>query len=607
MDRGSRNNISTALRRLLTSAWLPFVLALLALLLTLPALNAGLALDDFNQRYTLLGRTDLPELPSLWQDNSLPTVMMKLFSLAENDPVSRLLQNDLGIFTWLMPIDGYVTFWRPLSALTHWLDYQLWPHAIWAMHLHNLLWFAAAIALTTRLYQRLMGPTMVAGLAALFYAVDDAHGLPVAWIANRNGVISFGLGILCLLFFVHWRQTEARRSGWMAAFCFALALLAAEAGVATLSYVVAYLLILDRKRIGQRLIAFAPFGGIFLLWIATHRVLGYGEHGTGLYLDPFGAPLFFLQCIIERAPILLLSQFGLPPAAVYVYLPQQLQQAWWALAVVVSLGIGWGLWRLLWRDAVARFWAVGMGLALIVACTSQPNERLLWFAGVGAMGLLAQWVAVLWRSARGSGGRLSRLGTGALLASIGLIHLVHAPIFLNREARLPSAGVEIQQALDSFPADEAFRSQTAVVINAPIFFYSSYLLPARSVAQEPFPLRVHQLVSSFNAIDISRPSAEELVIQPDGGFLTGGARLLRSPTMPMAQGDRFELTGMHIEVTTLTSDGEPLAARFVFSTPLEDASLRWLNWDAGNGIFVPFSLPAVGETVTLPPLVDFSP
>ncbi|MEZ4867592.1 MAG: hypothetical protein R3C14_40070 [Caldilineaceae bacterium] len=113
----------SALHRYLRSPWLPLILAALAMVLTLPALAAGLALDDYNQRYTLLGRADLPALPGLWRDNHLPFVLMKLFSFAENDPVSRWQQNDLGLYPWWTPVAGYVAFWRPLSAFTHWLDY----------------------------------------------------------------------------------------------------------------------------------------------------------------------------------------------------------------------------------------------------------------------------------------------------------------------------------------------------------------------------------------------------------------------------------------------------------------------------------------------------
>jgi len=48
------------------------------------------------------------------------------------------------------------------------------------MHAHSLMWFGLLVVAVTLLYRRLMGLTLAAGLAALLYAVDDAHGMPVA-------------------------------------------------------------------------------------------------------------------------------------------------------------------------------------------------------------------------------------------------------------------------------------------------------------------------------------------------------------------------------------------------------------------------------------------
>lgn len=48
----------------------------------------------------------------------------------------------------------------------------------------------------------------------------------------------------------------------------------------------------------------------------------------------------------------------------------------------------------------------------------------------------------------------------------------------------------------------------------------------------------------------------------------------------------------------MTPDGRPFTVRFRFAVPLEDPSLRWLQWKDNR--FIPFTPPAVGQTVTLP-------
>jgi hypothetical protein len=49
-------------------------------------------------------------------------------------------------------------------------------------------------------------------------------------------------------------------------------------------------------------------------------------------------------------------------------------------------------WPLLRRSATARFWGGGMALALVPACATLPANRLLFFVGLGGMGLLAEFL-----------------------------------------------------------------------------------------------------------------------------------------------------------------------------------------------------------------------
>ena len=57
---------------------------------------------------------------------------------------------------------------------------------------------------------------------------------------------------------------------------------------------------------------------------------------------------------------------------------------------------------LLRREPVARFWALGMVLSLIPICATFPMDRLLFFVGLGAAGLLAQFLAVAFGVVNGS-------------------------------------------------------------------------------------------------------------------------------------------------------------------------------------------------------------
>ena len=120
-------------------------------------------------------------------------------------------------------------------------------------------------------------------------------------------------------------------------------------------------------------------------------------------------------------------------------------------------------------------------------------------------------------------------------------------------------------------------------------------------ALEGLPLPAHTRVLApyqFASIEVRRTDAQTLVIRPSLGFLAVPFdRLARNLKHPMLLGQRVELTGMTVTVTALTEDGRPAEATFRFSVPLEDDSLRWLNWE--DDTFQPFTPPAVGETVVL--------
>ena len=77
----------------------------------------------------------------------------------------------------------------------------------------------------------------------------------------------------------------------------------------------------------------------------------------------------------------------------------------------------------------------------------------------------------------------------------------------------------------------------------------------------------------------------------------GGSPTGRDHT-PMRIGRQIELPYVAVEITAITEDGHPAEAAFRFTRELEDPSFRWMQWK--DGVYVPFELPPVGNTVTLP-------
>jgi hypothetical protein len=87
-----------------------------ALLLALPSLRAGFFADDFLHVAILSG-----QLSSI-----LPVAPLVMFRFSAGDPawVQEMIRKSL--FPWWPDLHFRGAFFRPLSALTHILDYRLW-------------------------------------------------------------------------------------------------------------------------------------------------------------------------------------------------------------------------------------------------------------------------------------------------------------------------------------------------------------------------------------------------------------------------------------------------------------------------------------------------
>ncbi|MCA1662772.1 MAG: hypothetical protein LC659_00595, partial [Myxococcales bacterium] len=111
----------------------------------------------------------------------LPDSRFDLFSFVGHRRADTFKQMDAGVLPWWTDPEVKLAFWRPLSALTHVVDWRVWPRSPAAMHVHSLLWFALALIAVAAFYRRFFaafggGGAWAAGLAILLYAVDDAHG-----------------------------------------------------------------------------------------------------------------------------------------------------------------------------------------------------------------------------------------------------------------------------------------------------------------------------------------------------------------------------------------------------------------------------------------------
>jgi hypothetical protein len=608
MGRPGRREPSTIpdrVRLALVSRRLPAVVAVIAMVLTVPSLWQGWLADDLIHRDILL-------------TSSLPAALRGLFVFA--DPVRRPQFMDSGGAPWWTLDTLRISFFRPLAALTHWIDYRAWPGSGVLMHAHSILWYGSVCALAAEVYRRLMGYTWVAGLAAFIFAVDVVHLGSVGWLANRNGLMAVFFGLLTLLAHDRWRRDGWRPGAALAPFWLALALLSAEAGVATGAYLCAYALFLDRGAWRRRLGSLLPHGAVAATWQALYHWLGYGARGSGFYVDPARDPARFVAAVFDRGPVLLLSQWTGQVPLLYNGLSISTRRFVWLIAVLFLAWVGVVMAPVIQRDRVARFWTLGMALAVVPACSiSLLSGRLLLFTGLGAMGLMAQLIAGLvdrreWLPHRAAW----RVPAWLLCVLLIGLHVLLAPALMPVLASTPDVAQAMIARVTEIGPIAAGGRQDVVIVNAPSPFHFIYVPSLRHFQDRPTLAGIRVLAPGYASVEVRRLDDDTLLVRPEHGYLvppgTGldGRRFdvvyiyqqldqfFRSSAFAMAFGEQIVLRGVRVEVAALTEDGRPAAALVRFGRSLEDPALVWVRWDWATGAYVPFVPPVIGRTVLIP-------
>ena len=596
----------------------PLVLTLMAIALSLPAVNTGLLTDDFVHRALLAGPSPFVERLSrhgLAVDGSgcLRPAMLDLFVAADPETnLDPLLA--YGALPWWTSGRYHVAFWRPLPGLTHWLDYQVFPDSPRLMHFHNILWFAGVVLAVAVLYRRLIPIGWVAALAGLMFVLDDSSYFPTMWLANRNLLMSLFFGIVSLIAYDRWRRQRWRPGALGAPLCLCLSLLCGEAGIATLAYLLAYEVALGRGRWVHRGLALTPSVAVVVCWRAVYSLQGYGAGGGGFYFDPVRDPIGYATVVARRIPFLLGGQWTTVPADLHAYLPAA-HRVWVWLAVMAAVVlIPLVMWPFLRVDRRARFWLIGMYGAALPFCATIPMSRSLLFVAVGAFGVIAQFLAGWFRKDGWIPSVTWKWGTVRNLVVAFLI--VHVLVAAVVRLYAPKVTTILQKRVAGTTAiGLAKRSpdQDLIVVTAPnpmSFLYDPY---AMAYEGRSLPGSVRVLAPGFGTVEFTRTAARRVVVtSPTDSLLDcqRGHRVdfvffyrylsdVRGPGHPLDVGRRFHLPGMDVEVLAVDDRGFPVEVAFEFAADLEDASLSWLHWDWDEDRYRVLDLPPVGGTVTL--------
>lgn len=617
----SRSEFVNLIFRIFSHRYLPTGLAIIAIITLVPSLKLGRIGDDAVHRAWLIRpaeqNTRLLDAGLIPPGSSqLSFALMDLFSFsAPQTDLEKMI--DSGFAPWWTSGKTVLSFWRPLAALTHWVDYRLWPNSPPSMHLHSILWFGTAIFLVTLLYRRFLTAAWIAGLAALLYLLDNNYYYSAAWIANRNAIISLLFGILTIIFHDKWRRQGSVGSAVLSPLFFTLSLLSAEAGIATAAYLVAYAMFLDRGKVTHRVLSLLPAILIAGVWKLVYSFLGYGVYESGLYIDPIREPLQFASAVLERAPFLFLGQLGFPPVDTFSILSDPALKLMWFTALAFLALVLIMLVPLFLKNRVARFWGIGMLLAVVPVCTvSMLSGRHLLFVGLGAMGLLGEFIGSLFtKNERVPLNRIWRIPTWSLCLVLLVLHIgaggvgrILAPIILSQVNHTRESYLQVGM-------EPELENQDLIIVNSPSPYLFMYFPFYRAEQGAPIPRATRILAPAFVPLEVIRAEDNALIVT------TLSSNLLSlepsTPEIPWniafslwrlndtfgtkdfsnQNHNRLQLSNLTIGISRFGEEGLPKEVTFRFDVPLEDPSLKFLMWDWQTGSYVPFKLPPVGGTV----------
>jgi len=545
------------------------LILLATLILTLPALFSGLMGDDY-LHYALL-TADLP----IGKPDDLS--LFGLFSFINGDPERNRMLMDYSLIPWWTDAQMKYAFWRPLSEITHWLDYQLWPNQTWIMHLQSIAWYICAVYLLAAVYKQLNPNGSIAIVALFLYALDSTHGFTVSWISNRNALLSLAFGISAILLHIKWREQSRWHLLTGALICQLLALLSAELGISAYGYLVAYGLLLDKEGPIKGFMKTLPAFLVIVVWWTFYKYAGFGAaHANSYYIDPAIEPLGFLQSAVMKLPVLLASQWGIIPADLYTLAPP-IRTLLAVTAMIFLLLVLFPIIVLQRKNRTALFYLAGMLCSIFPALAASPYDRLLLFPGIGAAGLLAGFLCALYDPSAPK----KTVATGTMLVAYLMIalHLVIAPLLLpvmSYSTRWMAQAVPI--APSRFPEIEHIESKKLILFSTPLA--SSLALAAfRFYRHEPIPERIWTITTLPGSLDFT-PEGNTLTITRQNGFLSNPIEeTVRDLKLnPFKENEQVKLSGLSIEVEQL-EDGKPRRLKLTFTDDVQNDEYVFLQWN----------------------------
>jgi hypothetical protein len=535
---------------------------------------------------------------------------------------------DFGTLPWLSDREFRLAMLRPLSSALIALDYWVFGNHVYAFYLHSVFWWILMVVAVAAVFAEVL-PLPVAAVAVVLFTIDESNDVSFTWLANRNTVVSIGLGVIGLWAYIRWRRHGRKSAFILSVGASFLAVLGGEWSFAIFAYIFAFEFFGEQRPLRARIAALTPLvllGGAFVL---AQSALDYGALHSSVYVNPFSNPVLFITKASQRVPVFFADMvLGIPTYWWYVNNPWRqffvshgffhpsvwkavpAWKVWHVFLGYAAMVVFVFLFRLGMRSVNAEVrralgWLVtGALLSLIPLTSSVPSERLTLPAQIGVCALFAAIltgaVRHLYDAAKARPPRLAFASLAILLIGLWL----HGGYASMRSAKEVKGMRYISESVAKWsvgaPIDDAKVGQQRVVLINAIEHTTAVFLPfVRYAFGHPLPRSYWTLSTAPFAQDVKRTAPNQLELTVIGNIANRerNENFYRDERAAVKEGDTARLEGLTVELGKLT-DGVERTLRFTFAKPLEDPGYLFL-YSTRFG-FRRFILPAVGATRRLP-------
>lgn len=574
------------------------------------------ATDDYMQKAYAIGSLQLNDVGLLKSIKSSDAAFFinNQFNFFDPQLGNNTAMQNYGSLPWWTKPSARLHLWRPLSSLTHWLDYQLFPQSPYLMHLHNAMWLILSFVLVFLLYRTFLLPPALFFLAIIIYSVDVSIAPVVGWIAARNSLLVLTFLPMCL-YFLHKASTRKAYYA-MALLCYLLALLSAEAGIVVLAYALPYLLFVNKGKLWQRILLALPFLVITIIWRYYYQLQGYGSVGISQYIDPVTGFSAFAHHAITQFPLLFLEVITGVDSLEVIFSTHWIaifQYVGWVLALALLYLCF--MWRA--RYQYLLFWYFSCVLSLVPGLVMYSTDpRIVIYAHISFAVLAAYIIYEYWHRFTISAGIKRWLSF--FIVSVVATFLICLQMIAMLLVNYLVLATQVLDPNKDYKLNYGFSQlidnrDHVVLINYPDAFrlmYYPYL-----AEQEGFvlPKTLRQISYAQNSLTIKRLTNDTYQIAPEGGFMLHPSDIkaigknkadktinsLRYAVFfdngqyEFNEGDIIHFAEMVINIQQVDLQHRPLVVNISLSQQLQP---KLLYWNVSSNTYQTLPTLAIGES-----------